>query len=145
MVKGPVLCGIVVLLVMTGPAVGATKQYDVKEHVDLSLVKKTGTTKFQHKGRARGTVAGTVRSNITISHSVVLRGTVMISTAKGQVRLKVDGRARSLGMRTRFNGKATIQGGTGKYAGAEGTGTFSGVVNRSTWHVTIDATGSYHY
>jgi hypothetical protein len=130
---------------MTGTATGAGREHAVKEHVDLTLVKQTGTTKFQHKGRARGTVAGTVRSKITITHSVVLRGTVTISTAKGKVRMHVDGRARSLGMRTRFDGKATIEGGTGKYAGTHGTGTFKGVVNRSTWHVTLDATGSYHY
>jgi hypothetical protein len=145
MVKGSVLCVVIALLLMTGSAARAEQEHPVKEHVDLTLVEKAGTTKFQHRGRARGTVSGTVRSKITITHSVVLRGTVTIATAKGKVRLTVDGRARSLGMRTRFNGKAAIAGGTGTYAGAKGTGTFSGVVNRSTWHVTLDATGSYHY
>jgi hypothetical protein len=145
MVKGPVLCVVAALLLTTGSASGAEKQHPVKEHVDLTLVKKRGTTKFQHKGIARGTANGTVRSNITITNSVKLRGMVTISTTQGKVRISVKGRARSLGMRARFDGVATISGGTGKFAGAKGTGTFSGVVNRSTWRVTIDATGSYHY
>jgi hypothetical protein len=114
-------------------------------HVDLTLVKRTGTTKFEHKGRATGTVRGTVRSTITLSHSVALHGTVTISTQDGKVRMTIDGRARSLGLRTKFTGKAKVTGGTGKYAGATGTGSFSGTVNRTTWHVTLDATGSYHY
>jgi len=132
-------------LAVAAPAVAATGEHTVKEHVDLTLVKRTGTTKLEHKGRATGTVKGTVTSKITISHSVVMRGTVTISARDGKVRLKVDGRARSIGARSNFNGTATMSGGTGKYAGATGTGTFKGVVNRRTWHVTLDATGSYHY
>jgi hypothetical protein len=109
----------------------------------LTLVKRTGATKFEHKGNATGTVTGSVRSVITLSHSVVLRGTVTISTRHGKLRLKVDGRARSLELRTRFDGSATIAGGTGRYAHARGTGRFDGVVNRATWAATIDATGSF--
>jgi hypothetical protein len=123
----------------------AASSMKVTEHVALKLVKKTGSTKFQHSGRATGTVAGSVRSIITLSHSVVLRGTVTITTSRGKLRLKVDGRARSLELRTRFNGSATIAGGSGRYAHAHGTGTFDGVVNRSTWAATIDATGSFTY
>lgn len=123
----------------------ATGEHAVQEHVDLTLVKRSGSTKLEHKGRATGTVNGSVTSKITISHSVVMRGTVTISASGGKIRLKVNGRARSIGARSKFNGSATISGGTGKYDGATGTGTFKGVVNRRTWHVTLDATGSYHY
>jgi hypothetical protein len=117
----------------------------VSEHVALKLVKRTGSTKFEHTGRATGTVAGSVRSSITLTHSVVLRGTVTISTASGKLRLKVDGRARSIALRSKFDGTARIAGGTGRYAHANGAGTFKGVVNRSTWAATIDAAGSFTY
>jgi len=127
-------------VVSSSQAAGSTS---VTEHVTLKLVKRTGSTKLEHRGRATGSVAGPVRSVITLSHSVVLRGTVTISTSRGKLRLEVDGRARSLELRTRFTGSATIAGGTGRYANARGKGTFKGVVNRSTWAVTIDATGSF--
>jgi hypothetical protein len=117
----------------------------VAEHVAMKLAKRTGSTKFEHTGRATGTVSGSVRSVITLSHSVVLRGTVTINTSRGKLRLKVDGRARSLELRTRFDGSAKIAGGTGRYAHARGTGTFTGVVNRSTWAATIDSSGSFTY
>jgi hypothetical protein len=117
----------------------------VTEHVVLKLAKRIGTTKFEHTGQATGTLTGSVRSTITLSHSVVLHGTVTINTSRGKLRLKVDGRARTLELRTKFNGSATIAGGTGRYAHARGTGKFEGVVNRSTWAATIDASGSFTY
>lgn len=133
-------------LLLAGPAVAvAGSSRPVEEHVDLVLAKRSGTTKFEHKGRASGTLAGSVRSQITLTHSVVLNGTVTISTSAGNVRMKVDGRARSLGLRTKFSGSATIAGGTGRYQHAKGTGRFTGVVNRSSWHATIDAAGTFSY
>lgn len=146
MIKGRRTAAGLALLSLAVPAVaaGATDR-PVKEHVDLSLVKRSGLSKFQHKGRATGTVAGSVRSRITITHSVVLKGTVTITTPSGQMRMDVDGRARSLGLRTKFAGSAKIVGGTGRYSHAKGTGRFTGVVNRSTWHATIDATGTFRY
>jgi hypothetical protein len=117
----------------------------MKEHVTLTLVKRTGSTKFDHSGRASGTVSGSVRSKIVLSHSVVLHGTVTVTTSVGKLRMKVDGRARSLELRTRFNGTATVVAGTGRYAHATGKGTFSGVINRNTWAATIDADGSLSY
>jgi hypothetical protein len=144
--KGRAALAVVLLLVAAGSAAAGAAERPVKEHVDLVLVKKSaGATRFEHKGRATGTVAGTVRSQITITHSVVLKGTVTISTAAGKMRMNVDGRARSLGLRTKFTGKAVIAGGSGRYAHAKGTGQFTGVVNRSTWHATIEATGSFRY
>jgi hypothetical protein len=123
----------------------AANSMTVREHVTLKLVKRTGSTGFQHTGRATGTVSGSVRSRITLTHSVVMRGTVTITTGRGKLRLKVDGRARSIGLRSKFSGSATIAGGSGRYAHADGTGTFSGVVNRSTWAATLDASGSFRY
>lgn len=124
----------------SAPHAAGTRQ--MTEHVSLKLVKRTGSTRFEHSGSAKGTVSGSVRSKITLTHSVVLRGTVTITTRSGQLRMKVDGRARSLELRTKFSGSATVAGGTGRYAHAHGAGRFNGVVNRDTWAATIDAAGS---
>jgi hypothetical protein len=115
----------------------------VREHVALKLVKRIGPTKFQHAGRATGTVPGPVTARTSLKHSVILQSTVTITTRHGKLRLKVDGRAHSLALRTPVEGIATLAGGTGRYAHAHGSGTFKGVVNRSTWAATIDATGSF--
>jgi hypothetical protein len=110
------------------------------EHVTLTLVKKSGTD-FRHKGRATGTVAGAVTSQIKLT-SLSITGTVTVRAKGGTLRLKVRGTARSGGLRSKFDGTATMAGGTGRYAGARGKGTFTGVVNRRTWAATLDARGS---
>lgn len=130
---------------MAAPAVASSGEHAVTEKVDLNLVKRIGSTKYEHKGRATGTVNGTVTSKITIKHTIALKGTVTIATSKGKVRISVKGTATSLDMRTPIKGTAKMIGGTGKYKGANGTGTFTGIVNRTTWHVTLVARGSYHY
>jgi hypothetical protein len=112
--------------------------------VDPKLVSRSGGgTRFVHSGTASGTFGGSVRPRISLAHSVVLSGVVRIRARGGTVTMKVSGRARSLSLRTRFTGTASIMGGTGKYADARGAGQFTGVVNRGTWHATIDATGSF--
>jgi hypothetical protein len=121
----------------------AAAPHKVTEHVTLKLVKRTGRTKFEHRGRATGTAAGTVHSRITLRQSMIMDGTVTIATSRGKLTLKVHGRARSLELRTRFDGTAKITDGTGHYANARGAGSFKGIVNRSTWAATLDASGSY--
>jgi hypothetical protein len=134
---------------MSGGALGAAghaaSSMTVQEHVTLKLVKRSGLTKFEHSGTARGTVPGTVRSKITLKHSVVLDGIVTIRTSKGKLRLQVHGRARSIQQRSGFDGTAIILTGTGRWAHARGRGTFNGIVNRSTWDVSLDAKGTFTY
>jgi hypothetical protein len=125
------------------PSAHAARKVVATEHVTLALFKKTGT-KFRHKGRATGTVAGSVSSQITLT-SLSIKGTVTVRAKGGTLRLRVTGDARSGGPRAKFDGTATMDGGTGRYAKARGSGTFTGVVNRRTWAATIDAHGSMTY
>lgn len=122
------------------PAARSARTVPATEHVTLTLVKKTGTN-FQHKGRATGTVAGLVTSRIALT-SLSISGTVTVRAKDGTLQLKVRGTARSGGLRSTFDGTATMTGGTGRYAKARGKGTFTGVVNRRTWAATLDARGT---
>jgi hypothetical protein len=142
--------GLTLLVLWVGPAPASPQARTstvtkVNEHIALKLVKRSGSTGFEHAGRATGTVAGAVHSKITLAHAVVLQGTVTITTSRGRLRLDVDGRARSIELRSKFEGMARIAGGSGRYAHAHGTASFKGVVNRSTWAATIDAAGSFSY
>jgi hypothetical protein len=122
------------------PTASTARTVTVTEHVALTLVKKSGTD-FQHKGRATGTVAGSVTSRIALT-SLSITGTVTVHAKAGTLQLKVRGTARSGGLRSKFDGTATMTGGTGRYTKARGKGTFTGVVNRRTWAATLDARGS---
>jgi hypothetical protein len=135
-----ILGGAIVSSAPAEPVAGTARTVPAIEHVTLSLVKKTGT-KFQHKGRATGTVAGSVTSQISLT-SLSIAGTVTVRAKGGTLRLNVRGTARSGGLRSKFDGTATMAGGTGRYAKARGKGTFTGVVNRRTWAATLDARGT---
>ncbi len=125
---------------LASPTARAARTVPAIEHVTLTLVKKTGTD-FRHKGRSTGTVAGSVSSRIKLT-SLSIVGTVTVRAKDGTLQLQVRGTARSGGLRSKFDGTATMTGGTGRYAGAHGKGTFTGIVNRRTWAATLDARGS---
>lgn len=125
------------------PAGASARTVPIAENVSLQLVKKSGTS-FTHRGRATGTYAGSVTSKMTLD-SLSIRGTVTIKTTGGSVRLVIRGTARSSGLRSKFDGSATVARGTGRFAKARGTGRFNGVVNRKTWAATINSRGSMTY
>lgn len=137
-----VLLALVCLLVMA-PSGAAARTQSITEDVRMTLVKKSGLS-FQHRGTARGTIPGSVRSKMTMD-GLSMEGVVTIVAREGSLRIKVRGTARSGGLRTKFDGTATLAGGTGRYRKARGKGRFSGVVNRQTWAGTLRATGTLTY
>lgn len=128
---------------MSVPSGASARTRSITEDVRLNLVKKSGMS-YQHRGSASGTFDGSVRSKMTLD-ALSISGVVTIVTRGGSVNLKVRGTARSGGLRSKFDGTATVAGGTGRFRTARGKGKFSGVVNRQTWAATLHATGSLSY
>jgi hypothetical protein len=122
------------------PTVASARTQSITEDVRLSLVKKSGLS-FDHRGTAKGTIPGSVRSKMTMD-GLTISGTVTVAARGGSLRIKVRGTARSGGLRTKFDGTANVAGGTGRFRKARGNGRFSGVVNRQTWAATLRATGT---
>lgn len=138
-----VLLALACLVAMSLPSDATARTLSITEDVRMKLVKKSGLS-FQHRGTARGTIPGSVRSKMTID-GLSMEGVVTIVARTGSLRIKVRGTARSGGLRTKFDGTATLAGGTGRYRKARGTGKFAGVVNRQTWAATLHATGRLSY
>jgi hypothetical protein len=131
---------------MTGavlPNSASAKTVSITENVSLKLTKKSGST-LNHRGAATGTIPGSATARSTL-RGLKLTGTVTIRTKRGDLRIKINGTARSSGVRTKFDGTATMAGGTGTYRRARGSGRFQGVVNRSSWAASIRATGKLTY
>lgn len=131
------------LVAMSVPSGASARTQSITEDVRLKLVKKSGMS-YEHRGSASGTFDGSVRSKMTLD-ALSISGVVTIVTRGGSVNLKVRGTARSGGLRSKFDGTATLTGGTGRFRKARGTGKFSGVVNRQTWAATLHATGTLAY
>lgn len=125
------------------PASAAAGTLSITENISLKLDKKVDS-KLTHRGTATGTIPGNARASSTL-RGLRLRGTVTVVTKRGSLRIKIDGRARTSGTRPRFEGTASLAGGTGTYRRARGTGRFDGIVDRSTWAATIRASGTFSY
>lgn len=130
------MCGLAGVL----PADASARSQKVTEDVRLTLVKKTGLS-FDHRGTARGTYDGSVRSKLKMD-ALSITGVVRITTRGGSVNLRIRGSAKSGGLRSKFDGTAEMAGGTGRFRKARGKGRFSGVVNRQTWAVSLRASGT---
>lgn len=125
------------------PARATAGTMSISESVSLKLTKKSNS-KLSHRGTATGTIPGSATAQSTL-RGLKLNGTVTIKTKRGNLRIKINGTARSSSVRTKFDGTATMDGGTGIYRKARGTGKFDGIVNRSSWAATIRASGKLTY
>lgn len=139
---------VVALLVAVGVVVATptdTSARTVKatENASLRLQKKDGTM-FRHRGKVTGTVSGPAYSRIRLK-GLTLDGTVTVKSKHGKLHIRIKGKARSGGLRAKFEGTARMAGGTGRYRKAKGKGRFEGIINRSTWAASIRAVGSLSY
>ncbi|WP_320670765.1 hypothetical protein [Patulibacter defluvii] len=130
-----------------GAAIAATSPVAaggrMNESISLRLVRKSGTT-FRHSGTARGSVPGSARSTLKLTR-LSLSGTATIRNRRGTVTMRISGRARSGGTRSRFEGTARITGGSGAYRRARGSARFTGIVDRRNWAASMNANGTLHY
>ncbi|MDO8185547.1 autotransporter [Conexibacter sp. JD483] len=136
-------CAAVVLALLWSAGVATARTVNIDEAVKLHLVRKSGNTLYE-AGSATGTLPGNVSAVFQISVTSV-SGTVTIYPRGGSLTISVAGTPRSAGMRARFGGTMRVVRGSGKFRGASGSGTFSGVVNRRTWDVKVDADARLTY
>lgn len=111
------------------------KTIKVVEHVRLGLVRQSGST-LDLRGTARGTLSGDVLARFDVRLLSVTGLVTIYPKGGGSLSFSVAGHARSTAVRARFSGSVTVTGGSGRWAGAKGRGSFNGVVNRRTWAAT---------
>lgn len=128
---------------VAGPQAQAARTINVSERVSLHLVRKSGPTLYE-AGTATGTLPGTVTARFNVGITRVT-GSVTIRTRGGTLTMSVDGKPRTTGAISRFGGTMRVTSGTGKFARASGTASFSGTVNRRTWAANVAANGRLSY
>jgi hypothetical protein len=124
------------------PAAHSARSVRVSDTAHLHLVSASGS-RLNESGSATGTLPGRVKGRFNIGPRISASLTIYVHG--GSITLKGSGAPTAQGVRSRFRGKLTITGGTGKYAHAHGSGSFSGVVDRRSWAVTAKATGTLSY
>lgn len=111
------------------------KTIDVTERARLHLVRQRGST-IDLRGVVRGTLSGPVMTRFNVRLLSVTGLVTIFPKGGGSLSLSVSGHARSVAVRARFAGSVTVTGGSGRWAGARGRGSFRGIVNRRTWAST---------
>lgn len=111
-------------------------------HLRYNEDRSSGSWLYE-EGSASGTLPGNMRANCNITATFRAVFTIYVhgGTISGRALAAVHGS----GLYQSFGGSLTATGGTGRYAHAHGTGGFYGVLNRNTYDMTIQTTGTLSY
>lgn len=120
------------------------RSLSVVDTVRLTLVRKNGSTLYE-RGTATGTLPGTVTARFTTSLTKVTGTVTFHPYSGGTITMTAVGYPQSTSRVTPLTGNLAVLRGTGKYARALGSGTFSGTANRRSWSVTVNARANLTY
>lgn len=119
------------------------RSVSVNDTASMHLVSKSGSV-LAERGTATGTLPGAVNARFVLRVTEAT-GSVTIAARGGSLTLKVDGFAQSAGTLVRLNGTMMVKRGTGRYAHARGTASFSATVNRRSWSIKVRVRGHLSY
>lgn len=120
------------------------RSINVVDTVRLKLVKKSGNVIYE-RGTATGSLPGRVSARFVTSLTRVSGTITFYPRGGGSITMTAVGYPKSASRITRISGNLAVRGGTGKYARALGSGTFSGTANRKNWSVTVNARARLTY
>jgi hypothetical protein len=123
------------------PGAHAARSIRMSESADMHLVKKSGSI-LKERGTASGTLPGSVSATFNTSNLARVTATVTFVTRGGSLTVTALGYPQSL---SKFSGPISVKGGTGRFRHAHGSGSFSGTVNRRSWHIKVSAHGTITY
>lgn len=117
----------------------------VKDEGHLKLVKSSGSLLID-EGPANGSLPGKVCVHFIYKGDPTVNAQITISGREGSISAHANGRLSSLTSASpSFQGVLTISGGSGRYAGAHGSGHLYGVFYRRTYAMTVQTQGTLHY
>jgi hypothetical protein len=128
----------------TAETAAKRRTLSVVDTIRLTLVRKNGSVLYE-RGTATGTLPGRVTARFVTSVTKVTGTVTFYPTGGGSLTLTAVGYPKSTATVARFSGNMAVLRGTGKYARALGSGTFTGTVNRRTWAVTVYARARLTY
>jgi hypothetical protein len=123
-------------------ATAASSELSLNETMQATRVGPPGHA-FNEKGRASGTLAGTVAVHVETIASVNGLATITLYLSKGTISGRAATHGRVVGPTAYFEGNMSITGGSGSYAHASGKGLkFTGTLDRQNFHVTAQLHGN---
>lgn len=120
----------------------AARTLSAKDEAHLHYVGESGSTLIE-EGSARGRLPGVVRVRFNVGATVT--ASFVIYTRGGTISGHGWAALHSSSVWASFGGTMSVTHGTGRYSHAHGTGGFYGVINRDTYAVTVQTTGTLSY
>jgi hypothetical protein len=128
-----------------GPQAHAARTLRLDDTARLHLVKKSGAI-LSERGTATGTLPGAVTARFDTRNAAKITGSVTFRPrGGGSLTATVVAYPRSLGTVAGITGYLAVRRGTGRFARAVGSGTFTGSVNRRTWAIGVHARATLRY
>jgi hypothetical protein len=126
----------------TSPTAGATRSLSVTDTARLRYITSSGALLIE-EGAATGGLPGTVKARFDVGPTVT--STFTIYTRVGSLIGHGSGTLHGTGLYASFGGTMTVTHGTGHYTHAHGHGGFYGLINRHTYALTVQTTGTLSY
>lgn len=120
----------------------AARTLNITDNAHLHYLKAPGSALLE-EGSATGGLPGTVKLKLYISATVT--GSFTIYAHDGSITGHGSGTLHGTGVYASFGGTMTVTQGTGHYTHAHGHGGFYGTINRHTYALTVQTTGTLVY
>lgn len=111
-------------------------------HLNYNEERSQGSWLYE-EGSAAGSLPGNMRANCNIT--ATFKAVFTIYVHGGSINGRALAAVHGSGLYQSFGGSLWATGGTGRYAHAHGRGGFYGVLNRNTYNMTIQTTGTLSY
>ncbi len=140
-----ILTGTLTPAALLTDAYGAThapRTLNATDTAHLHYLKSSGSLLLE-EGSATGALSGIVKVQLNVGATVIASFT--INTHNGSIVGHASGAVHGTGLYASFGGTMTVTHGTGHYTHAHGHGGFYGVINRHTYALTVQTTGTLSY
>lgn len=127
---------------LSTPTAHDARSLAVTDTADLKPVHRGGEY-ITEEGQATGTLPGHVKLLLEVGPTIVARFT--IHTASGSISGVGTGRPKGRAEEPSLAGTMKVSHGTGRYSRAHGTGGFYGTLNRRTYKMVVQTTGTLDY
>jgi hypothetical protein len=125
-----------------GPSARVTRTLTAIDTAHLHKIPNSGEEVLE-VGRATGTLPGSVRAYLNVGPTVIAH--FAIYTQAGSISGVGTGRLKGRAAEPSFAGRMSVRHGTGRYAHAHGEGGFYGTLNRKTYALVVQTTGTLSY
>jgi hypothetical protein len=131
--------------VAAGMAAHSASSSNVKDEGYLRLIKSSGSV-LTDEGPAHGTIPGKVRVRFVYTGDPRVSAQITILGRAGSIRAHANARLSNPNSASpSFKGTLTIDGGSGRYLHARGSGHLYGVFYRRNYALTVQAQGALRY